>query len=261
MSMLEPILETTRRRIDDLPDLADLRRRAGERTPARNLAGALTAGGLQVVAEIKRRSPSAGALAPGLDPVAQAVAYERGGAAAISVLTEPDHFAGSLDDLVAVRDAVAIPVLRKDFTLSPSQIWEARASGADAVLLIVAALSDDLLDELLEVAADAGVAAIVEVHTVAEAETAVAAGARIVGVNNRDLTSFHTDLAVSERVAPLLSGVEVRIAESGVSDPEGAARMAAAGFHAVLVGEALVRAADPGALVASLRRATEGAPP
>jgi len=259
--MLEPILETTRRRIEALPDLAGLRGRALEASPARDLAGALTAGGLQVVAEIKRRSPSAGALAPALDPVTQAVAYERGGAAAISVLTEPDHFSGSLDDLVAVRTAVGVPVLRKDFTLSPAQIWEARAAGADAVLLIVAALSDALLDDLLGVAAEAGVAAIVEVHTAGEAETAVAAGARIVGVNNRDLTSFHTDLAVAEQVAPLLSGVDVRIAESGVSDPEGAVRMAAAGYHAVLVGEALVRSGDPAGLVATLRRVAGGEGP
>ncbi len=256
MNMLEPILGTTRLRIAALPPLAELKARAGDQLPARDFVGALTAGGLQVIAEIKRRSPSAGPMAPDLDPVARAVAYQDGGAAAISVLTEPDHFSGSLDDLVAVRTAVEVPVLRKDFTLDAAQVWEARAHGADAVLLIVAALAPTELAELIAVAADAGLAALVEVHSPEEAGVAIGAGASIVGVNNRDLTTFHTDLAVAESVAPMLVDTPVRIAESAVSDVAGAARMASAGYDAVLVGQALVQADDPAALVAALRTAT-----
>jgi indole-3-glycerol phosphate synthase len=244
MSMLEPILETTRRRIDDLPDLADLRRRAREKTPARNLAGALTAGGLQVVAEIKRRSPSAGALAPGLDPVAQAVAYERGGAAAISVLTEPDHFAGSLDDLVAVRDAVAIPVLRKDFTLSPSQIWEARASGADAVLLIVAALERRQLLDFYALATELGMDSLFETHHERELDTVLEwiPTARMIGINNRDLKTFTTDLNVTFRLAKRIPSDKLIISESGIHNRDDVTRLIEAGIHAMLIGESLIRA-------------------
>jgi indole-3-glycerol phosphate synthase len=190
-----------------------------------------------------------------IDPAAQAARYAAGGAAAVSVLTEPDYFGGSLEDLEAVRAAVDLPVLRKDFVVHPAQVWEARVAGADAVLLIAAVLGDADLGSLLEVVAAAGLAALVEVHDAAEVGRAVASGARVVGVNNRDLRTFVTDLSTAERLAPLLHGVPVRVAESGVSDPRGAARMAAAGYDAVLVGEALVRAADPGALVAELRAA------
>ncbi len=254
--MLDDILGSVRSRLPAVVAGEErLRREAAARAPAADFAGALTDPGLAVIAEIKRRSPSAGTLAPDLDPAGQARRYETGGAAAISVLTEPDHFAGSLGDLQAVKAAVELPVLRKDFTLHPAQVWEARAAGADAVLLIVAILDDGDLALLLKTAAAAGLAALVEVHTAAEAERAVAAGASIVGVNNRDLTTFAVDLATAEQVAPLLDGVPVRVAESGVSDPAGAARMAAAGYHAVLVGEALVRAGDPAGMVAALREA------
>ncbi|MCB1247244.1 MAG: indole-3-glycerol phosphate synthase TrpC [Acidimicrobiia bacterium] len=222
--------------------------------PVRSLSAALSAPGLSVIAEIKRRSPSAGDIDMTIDPVERAVAYVKGGAAAISVLTEPDFFAGSLDDLTAVRSAVDVPVLRKDFTRNAAQIWEARAAGADAVLLIVASLDPTVLGDLIAVADDVGVEAIVEAHTVAEVDVAVAAGASIVGVNNRDLHTFATDLSVAEAASDRLPDTVVRVAESGVSDIVGAKRMAQAGYDAVLVGEALVRSHDPAGLVAALTR-------
>jgi indole-3-glycerol phosphate synthase len=206
-----------------------------------------------VIAEIKRRSPSRGELNMGVDPVAQAGAYESGGAAAISVLTEPDYFSGSLGDLEAVRAAVSLPVLRKDFIVDPRQVAESRAVGADAVLLIVASLEEADLAYLLGECDRVGIEALVEAHNEAEAAIAVRAGAKIIGVNNRDLRTFQTDLAVAERVAPSLGGDRVLVAESGVSSAAGAARMANAGYSAILVGEALVTADDPAALIGELR--------
>jgi indole-3-glycerol phosphate synthase len=230
----------------------DLERRAGSAPVPRSLAAALSGPGLSVIAEIKRRSPSAGAIDPALDPAALARLYARGGASAVSVLTEPDFFGGSLADLEAVRDAVEVPVLRKDFTRNAAQIWEARASGADAVLLIVATLSDAALENLIGEARDVGVDAIVEAHTIPEVLRASGAGASIIGVNNRDLTTFTTDLSVAEQSSGVIPSDVVRIAESGVSSREGAARMRAAGYDAILVGEALVRHRDPLRFVAEL---------
>lgn len=219
----------------------------------RSLSAALQTDGLAVVAEIKRRSPSVGDIDLNLDPASQAMAYVNGGADAISVLTEPSFFGGSMDDLAAVCDAVGVPVLRKDFTMSVAQIWEARAGGADAILLIVAALSDELLTQCIQVADEVGVEAIVEAHTSHEVQRALAAGARIVGVNNRNLKTFKTDLSVAESIASDVPDGIVSIAESGVSDVAGAHRMARAGYDAILVGEALVRSSDPGQLVADLK--------
>ncbi len=254
--MLDAIVASVRARLPDVVAAETELRAAGAAAPEpRGFAAALAADGLQVIAEIKRRSPSAGVLAPGLDPAAQARRYAAGGAAAISVLTEPDHFDGSLADLAAVRAAVDLPLLRKDFVLHPAQVWEARAGGADAVLLIVAILDDGELAELLAAARAAGLDALVEVHTSAEARRARSAGATLIGVNNRDLGTFRTDLGTAEAISGLLDGVPVRVAESGVSDPVGAARMAAAGYQAVLVGEALVRSDDPAALIRALRGA------
>ncbi len=226
---------------------------AASAPPVRSLANALTPSGLGVIAEIKRRSPSVGVIAPRLDPAAQALAYVDGGADAISVLTEPDFFDGSMDDLAAVRAVVDVPVLRKDFTLAPAQIWEARAGGADAVLLIVAALDQGTLVTLVDEAGDVGVDAIVEIHTTEELQRAVDAGARIIGVNNRDLGTFQTDLTVAESIAHFLPSDVVTIAESGVSDEMGARRMARAGYNAILVGEALVRSSDPSSLIERLK--------
>lgn len=250
--MLEPILAATRLRVESMQSLVHYRERASEGGGVRGFEAALTGDRLAVIAEVKRRSPSRGVLAADLDPAEQAARYAAGGAACISVLTEPDFFSGSNSDLIAVRQACPLPVLRKDFTLDPRQIWEARAIGADAILLIVAALDDLTLHRLFDTSREAGVAALVEVHTAAEAERALALGASLVGVNNRDLDTFVVDLATSERLADLLVDVPTKVAESGIHHPRDAARMRSAGFDAVLVGEALVTAADPAALIADL---------
>lgn len=253
--MLQPIIEATRRRVGPVVERAqELAAEARDAAPARDFQGALRGDRLAVIAEIKRRSPSAGVLAAGLDPVQQAARYQLGGAAAISVLTEPDFFDGSLDDLRAVKRRVDLPVLRKDFILDPVQIWESRAAGADAVLLIMAVVGDGA-GRLIEVAHEAGIAALVEVHDDLEARAALDVGARIIGVNNRDLRTFVTDLAVAERLAPILGSAGGRIAESGISNRSDAERMAVAGYDAVLVGEAMVRSDDPAALIEGLRAA------
>lgn len=252
--MLDQILTATRRRLPDLRSRSeDVMRRAQQAPPPPSFQTALTGAGLAVIAEVKRRSPSRGALAPDLDPVAVARRYAAGGAAAISVLTEPEFFGGSDSDLTAVVAATGLPVLRKDFIVDPIQVWEAKAIGASAVLLIVAALSDDELRRLLAVAEEAGLAALVEVHSDLEARRAVEAGARIVGVNNRDLTDFTVDLGTAEKLAPLLADDSVSVAESGIFGRADALRMADAGYDAVLVGEALVTATDPEALLADLK--------
>jgi indole-3-glycerol phosphate synthase len=255
--MLQPIVDAADLRAAEADKHLDqLVREATHQQPPRGFAAALAVEGLSVVAEIKRRSPSAGQIDADLDPVGQALAYEEGGASAISILTEPEFFGGSLLDLTAVRQAVSLPVLRKDFTRSEAQIWEARAAGADAVLLIVAILDDARLARFLEVADEAGLDAIVEVHTKLEMTRAADCGAAIIGVNNRDLTTFETDLAVAEELAGVIPDGALSIGESGVSTVGGAARMRAAGYDAVLVGEALVRSRDPQKLVNALRSAS-----
>jgi indole-3-glycerol phosphate synthase len=256
MSVLDEILATKREEVERLRSRAAAFEAEAAASPSpRDLAAALRRpdGRLAVIAEIKRRSPSKGALAPGLDPAATAAAYARGGAAALSVLTDGPYFDGSLDDLRAARAAVPLPVLRKDFTLDPVQVAEARAAGADAVLLIAAALPDDiLLGELLAAAGQFDLTALVEVDDEAGLDRALAAGAGVVGITNRDLRSFDEDLATAERLAARLPADVVAVAESAIRSPEDARRMADAGFDAVLVGEALVRAPDPAAAVAVL---------
>jgi indole-3-glycerol phosphate synthase len=230
---------------------AELRARARERAAPRPFEAALSlrGGPTRVVAEVKRASPSAGAIRSGLDAAAQARAYATAGAAAISVLTDGPGFGGSLADLAEVRAAVDVPLLRKDFVVDGYQLLEARAHGADAALLIVAALDPQALGGLVEACAGLGLAALVEVHDAAELEVALRAGARIVGVNNRDLRTFAVDLATSERLLPLLPADVRGVAESGVRTPDDARRLRRAGAANLLVGEALVRAADPGALL------------
>jgi indole-3-glycerol phosphate synthase len=252
--VLDKILESADRRAD-AAELGQATFVAAVATaePTRSLAGALSTPGLSVIAEIKRRSPSAGNIHSGLDPVVLANEYVAGGADAISVLTEPHFFGGSLKDMATVCEAVTVPVLRKDFTRSAAQIWEARAAGADAVLLIVATLTEAKLSDLVAVSRDLGIDAIVEAHSTAEVAVAAACGATIIGVNNRDLKTFVTDLSVAEEAAGLLPDDVVTIAESGVSDVDGAERMASAGYDAILVGEALVRSDDPASLVAALK--------
>jgi indole-3-glycerol phosphate synthase/phosphoribosylanthranilate isomerase len=218
--------------------LAQMRRRALSAPPPRDFTGALTGPGLSVIAEIKRASPSAGQIAD-LNPSRVAAEYQRAGAAALSVLTDEEFFAGSDQDLVSARSACQLPALRKDFVIDPWQIHEARALGADAVLLIMAATDDPT--PFLEAAGELGMAALVEVHDQPELDRAVSAGAALIGINNRDLQTFHTDLAVTERLAPQIRGQAVLVSESGVKDEFDMARLAAAGADAVLVGETLAR--------------------
>ena len=234
------------RRAERLP-LDELRAAAAGLPAARGLKAAVRRGPNwpRVLAEVKRRSPSKGDIRIDLDPAALAAAYAAGGASAVSVLTEPRHFAGSPDDLLAVRSAVGLPVLRKDFVTTAYQVWEARAWGADAVLLIVAALDPPALGDLLGETSAAGLDALVEVHTVAEAEVAAAAGASLVGVNARDLTTLEVDPNRFAEVRQRLPAGTVLVAESGISDRAGVQAAADAGADAVLVGEALVRSDDP----------------
>jgi len=239
------------RRAAGLP-LGELRARAAAAPPARGLRAALARPGTAVVAEVKRRSPSRGDIRADLDPAALAGAYERGGAAAVSVLTEPVHFAGSPEDLMAVRAAVDLPVLRKDFVTTPYQVWEARAWGADAVLLIVAALEPALLVDLLDEARAAGLDALVEVHTREEAAVAELAGAALVGVNARDLATLEVDLGRFVQIREALPAGATVVAESGISTRAQVEAAAAAGADAVLVGESLVRSDDPEELLAVL---------
>ncbi|MFI6809949.1 indole-3-glycerol phosphate synthase TrpC [Streptomyces luteogriseus] len=232
---------------------SDLRERALARGPGRDCVSLLRGGpGVRVIAEVKRASPSRGRLAEIRDPAALAAAYAAGGAAAVSVLTEGRRFAGSLADLEAVSARVDVPVLRKDFVVDPYQVWEARAFGAEMVLLIVAALGRAQLAELLALAREAGLTPLVEVHDEAEAERAVAAGATVVGVNARDLTTLVVERGTFARVAPHIPEGLVRIAESGVRGPEDVTAYARAGADAVLVGEALVTRGDPRTAVSDL---------
>jgi indole-3-glycerol phosphate synthase len=198
-----------------------------------------------VIAECKRRSPSAGVLRRDYDPVALARAYESAGAAAVSVLTEPTFFDGALEHLTGVRDAVEIPILRKDFVIDVYQVIEARAAGADAILLIVAALDDEALGRLMEEASRQGLAALVEIHDERELARAIAAGARVIGVNNRNLRTLGVDPGAAGRMVDLIPDDAIAVAESGLTSAEDLRRLRDAGYDAFLVGEALVRSADP----------------
>jgi indole-3-glycerol phosphate synthase len=232
--------------------LGALRDQAAAQPAARGFRAALARPGVGLIAEVKRRSPSRGDIRPGLDPAALAAAYERGGASCVSVLTEPLHFGGSPDDLRAARAATGLPVLRKDFTTTAYQVWEARAWGADAVLLIVAALAQEQLAALLAETTAAGLDALVEVHSGAEAAVAARAGAELVGVNARDLHTLEVDLGRFAAIRADLPAGSTIVAESGIRDRADVEAVAAAGADAVLVGETLVRAGDPAAAVAGL---------
>ena len=227
--------------------------------PARGFRAALemvaASGDIAVISEIKRRSPSKGDLAPGLDPVELAQQYERGGAVCLSVLTDVDFFGGSIEDLVAARAACTLPVLRKDFTVSARDVCDARIMGADCVLLIAAALDQAELESFLKLAHAIGLDALVEIHDEAELDRAVAAGADLIGVNQRDLVTFAVDTDRAVRMAPQMPTGVVRVAESGITGPADAAVLADAGYHAVLVGEHLVTSGDPEGGVAALRSA------
>jgi len=207
---------------------------------------------VKLIAEVKRRSPTRGDLRPDADAPALAAAYVDGRAAAVSVLTDEHFFHGADTDLVAVRRRVAAPALRKDFTISSYQIYEARALGADAILLIVSMLTDDLINTFLDTADCLGMDALVEAHTEEEVRRAVAIRAPIIGINNRDLATFEVDLATTERLRPLIPDRTTVVSESGVMNRADVERAGGAGASAVLVGEALVTASDPAAKVAEL---------
>lgn len=229
--------------------LDEIKRRAEVARPPRPIA---FIGTMSLIAEVKRRSPSKGDFVSTLDPVEQAAAYERGGAAAISVLTDERFFGGSLDDLGAVRTSVSVPVLCKDFILTPYQLYEARAAGADLVLLIVAAVDDDTLKTLQTLTHHLGMTALVEVHDQHDLARAIASDAHLVGINNRDLTDFSVDLITTEYLAPLVPDDAIVVSESGIATREDVERVATAGARAVLVGETLMRSADPAATIREL---------
>jgi indole-3-glycerol phosphate synthase len=251
---LDEILVAHRRAAaQDDRDLGALERLAAATAPPRGMAQALRSPGLSVIAEIKRRSPSKGDLAPDLDPTDLAVTYASAGAAALSVLTDEAHFGGSLDDLEAARRAVSIPVLRKDFTVAHRDVLDARIHGADAILLIVAALDDRELVALHRAGSDLSLDVLVEVHDEVELDRALEAGATIIGVNQRDLHSFAVDTECAERVIRGFPPETLAVAESGVRDGADAERLARAGFDAILVGEHLLTAADPAQALSEMR--------
>jgi indole-3-glycerol phosphate synthase len=258
---LDGILERHRARAaaDDRSTDVLVERLAGA-APARGFRAALADGDrLRVIAEVKRRSPSKGALAPDLDPADLARAYLAGGASCLSVLTDREHFGGSPEDLAAARAAVPLPVLRKDFTVCANDVCDARAMGADCVLLIAAALDDAELADFSALAVQLGLDVLVEIHDEAELERALDAlgpdgvGSALIGVNQRDLVTFEVDQERAVRVAGLMPEHTVRVAESGVRGPDDAVALAAAGYHAVLVGEHLVTSGDPAGALARLR--------
>lgn len=256
MGFLTDITDETRRRLERSPlDEAGLMALAFGLPPARPFEAALRTGGTPtVIAEIKRSSPSAGRIADA-DPAARARAYEASGAAAVSVLTEPLHFDGSLADLRSVHLAVGIPVLRKDFLVHPSQVIESRVEGADAVLVIAAAVSASELKALVATAADLGLGAMVETHSDADLEKALAADANVIGVNARDLQTLEVDPARALALLERVPRDRIAVLESGIASRADVERAAEAGASAVLVGEALMRAADPGTKLLELRGA------
>lgn len=255
MSVLDEILADVR---GDLAQrqrevsLDDLKEMASRQRPALDPVPAYRSDGISVIAEVKRSSPSGGTLAEISDPAALAAEYERGGASTISVLTEQRRFGGTLQDLREVRAAVSVPVLRKDFVVSAYQLWEARAAGADLVLLIVAALTDNELTGLIERARSIGLSPLVEAHTAEEVTRALDAGADLIGINARDLTTLQVDRDTFFRLAPLVPDDVVRVAESGVRGPRDVLEYARNGADVVLVGESLVTGGTPRESVADM---------
>lgn len=232
-------------KLNELGDnLAEVARRAREATPPRDFAGALRRETVALIAEVKHASPSKGVLIENFDPVALGTTYAQNGAAAISVLTDAQFFQGSLNDLASVRAAVDVPALRKDFIIDPYQVYEGRAAGADAMLLIVAALEDAQMAALHALIRELGMAALVEVHNEAELERALNIGATLIGVNNRDLKTFHEDLGTTGRIAALVPHGVTLVAESAIRTLEDVRKMGELGASAVLVGEGLVKAGN-----------------
>ena len=257
MGFLTDFVSERRRALIERPlDREALVAAAAAAPPARNLAWTLRGyaeeDGVAAIAEVKRASPSAGAIALDADPVLQATAYDTGGAAAISVLTEPTHFGGSMADLRAVRAAVQHPVLRKDFLIDPDEILDARAAGADAVLLITSCLRDDELVAMLATSRDLGMEPLVETHSDADLERALATDAAVIGVNARDLESLDVDVTAALRRLERIGRDRVAVLESGIRTRADVSAAVAAGASAILVGETLMRAPDPGAMLQEL---------
>lgn len=249
MTILDEIVEMKRAEVERLRGEATRLRTAAEAAPPARpfMASLRREGEVALIAEVKRRSPSAGWIRPGARVEEVAEAYAAAGAAALSVLTDEKYFGGSLSDLEAVRSVVSLPLLRKDFVIDPLQIWEARATGADAILLIVRILDDSAIGEFLSLASDLGMAALVEVHTADELDRALGAGAELIGINSRDLATFRTDLGVAISLAGKVPPDRTLVAESGIRTPEDVDRLGAAGVSAILVGESLMRSPDVGA--------------
>ena len=258
-TVLDGILEGVR---EDLAErecaapLEQLRARVADMAPTRNPLPAFRAAGVSIIAEVKRKSPSKGELADIPDPARLAGQYAAGGAAAISVLTERRRFGGSLADLAAVRASTDIPVLRKDFIVTPYQLWEARAYGADLALLMVVSLEGALLADLVGLAGELGLTPLVEVHTEDELVRANELGAELIGINARSLKTLAVDRQVFTKLAPLVRPGAIRVAESGVAQPSDVAEYRVNGADVVLVGEALVRSGDPGSAIKAFTAAT-----
>jgi indole-3-glycerol phosphate synthase len=233
-----------------------LERQARQRGPARDFAGAFPLPGIHIIAEVKRASPSRGTLSEDMDPARLAAAYEKGGAAAISVITEQDHFRGSMATLGQVRETVALPILRKDFIIDPYQIVESRATGADSFLLIGALLNPDSLESLIGIGRSWGMEPLVEVHDLPELEAALEASATVIGINNRDLKTFGVDLNTTLELAAHVPDDRIIVSESGINDNGQILRLAAAGVRGFLVGESLVTSPDP---LVKLRELIHGA--
>jgi indole-3-glycerol phosphate synthase len=252
--ILQRIVETKRAEVEELRrGFVGLRDGAENAPPARDFIGSLRGGdGVAVIAEIKRRSPGAGEIRTDLDPLRLGPMYETGGAAALSVLTDVEYFGGSLEDLAAARGLVKIPVLRKDFVIDESQVYEARAAGADAILLIVRILDDLRLLSLRTLAEDLGMSVLVEAHDDAEVDRGLAAGAQLLGINNRNLRTFEARIDVTLSLAAQVPPGVVLVSESGIHTPADVRNVGESGVDAVLVGESLLRQEDPGAGVTSL---------
>jgi indole-3-glycerol phosphate synthase len=266
MSILEQIIcakvaeiaESRRRR-----PLIELQREVRDLPPARDFLTALRGGPSgsatvpRVIAEVKKASPSKGVIRPDFDPVAIAQAYAANGAAALSVLTDERYFQGHLTFLTAISRAITLPLLRKDFVIDHYQVYESRLAKADAILLIVAALGTDQLREFMALAHELGMVALLEVHTIEELERLLPLHPRLIGINNRDLRTFHTDIETTVRLLPLIPPEAVVVSESGIETAAGIARLRAKGVHAFLIGELLMRAPDPGVKLQELLHGTD----
>jgi indole-3-glycerol phosphate synthase len=255
MGMIEELVQAARagvaRRRPEVP-LEELERRLADRPEQRPFGEALVRPGLSLIAEFKRQSPSAGEIRQGVEPAQIATAYEEGGAAALSILTDAQHFGGSLEDLIAARAACVLPVLQKDFLVDPYQVYEAATAGADAVLLIVAALRQEDLAELYDEARGLDLDVVVEVHNEEELETALTVDAEVLGINNRDLDDFTVDVKTTFELMPDVPAGKTVVSESGISDRATLEELERVGVDAVLIGEALMRSDDPAAKVREL---------